>query len=130
MSTQDETTPAAGDSFVNQVFDKISDIKDVAADKLGDVVDAVRRESAEGGKIDVVKDKLVDFKDVAAGKLGEAVETVKRESAEGGKIDVVKDKIVGTFGDVKDAVVNKVGEVRGKGDAPAAADAPADAPTD
>ena len=116
MSTQDETTPAGADSFVNQVFDKISDIKDAAVDKLGDVVDAVRRESAEGGKIDVAKDKLVDFKDVAAGKIGEAVETVKRESAEGGKIDVVKNKVVGTLGDVKDAVATKVGEVRGKGE--------------
>ena len=128
MSAQDDSTGSSANvTFIDQVFATIADIKDVASDKLGDVVETVKRESAEGGKIDMVKDKLGGLKDVAASKLGDVVETVKRESAEGGKIDVAKDKVTDAFGDLRGAVAAKASEARAR---KAGAHAQADAPDD
>ena len=92
---QMSTDAAEGGSFLSQVAGKLGGLKDEA-------VETIKRESAEGGKLDVMKDKLGEFKDQAAGKLGEAVDAVKKEAADGGKIDAVKDKLTGAFEGVKD----------------------------
>ena len=122
MMTTDNDTTKADETFIDQVFEKIADAKDAAADLLGEAVDAVKRETAEGGKLDKAKDKVGEFKDVAAGKLGEAVDAVKREAAEGGKLDKAKDVVVEAVGVVKDKIGSRGREATDEGEAAAGGD--------
>ncbi|MDR2620579.1 MAG: hypothetical protein LBC29_05635 [Propionibacteriaceae bacterium] len=74
------------------ITDKLKDIAEDVSDKIGEGIDYVKRESAEGGKIDTFMDKvgvkLSDAKDVVVEKVGDlkgkfAADETKEDAPEG-----------------------------------------------
>ncbi|MDR0436603.1 MAG: hypothetical protein LBH11_07645 [Propionibacteriaceae bacterium] len=75
------------------ITDKLKDIAEGVGDKIGEGIDYVKRESAEGGKIDAFMDKvgekLSDAKDFAVEKVGDIKEKL---DGDGEKISAKGDK--------------------------------------
>lgn len=77
--------------FGREAGEKITELGREAGEKIGDVIDDVKRETSEGGKVDHLLDNVTDtFKDVAA-NVGEKASHLT---------DVVQDK----FEDVTEKV--------------------------
>jgi hypothetical protein len=87
------------------ITDKLKDIAGGVGDKLGDVVETIKKEAAEGGKIDAaldaIKDKAGDIKDAAAEKIAAAKDSDALKGL-GDKVGGIKDVVVDKVGDIKD----------------------------
>jgi hypothetical protein len=94
------------------ISDKLSGIVDTVGDKIGDGIEYIKRESAEGGKIDTFIDKTSEK--IAGAK--DAVVTKAKEVSESDTFHTIKDKagdaaatIKDKAGDVVDGVKSKIG---------------------
>jgi len=63
------TDAAEGGNFMSEVVGKLGEFEKEAAGKIGEAVGAVKKEAADGGKIDAVKEKVEGAFEEVKGKF-------------------------------------------------------------